>query len=55
MVGTVLLILDVGVGRRAGLVGAAGIFSLVVLAASLPLCYRHIHGVGRGEGPPSGQ
>ncbi len=55
VVGTVLLILDVGVGRRAGLVGAAGIFLLVVIAASLPLCYRHTTRMGRVEGPPSGQ
>ena len=55
VVGTVLLILDVGVGRLAGLVGAAGIFLLVVIAASIPLYYRHAHGMGRGEGPPSGQ
>ena len=36
VVGTVLLILDVGVGRRAGLVGAAGIFLLVVVRGQPP-------------------
>jgi len=55
VVGTVLLILDVGVGRRAGLVGAGGIFLLVVVAASFPLFYRRSRRKGRGQSPPSGR
>ncbi len=43
VVGTVLLILDVGVGRRAGVIGAAGILILIVLAASVPAVFRHQH------------
>jgi Family of unknown function (DUF6328) len=41
VVGTVLLILDVGVGRRAGVLGAAGVLILVVLAAGVPAFFRH--------------
>ncbi|HEY5978312.1 MAG TPA: DUF6328 family protein [Microlunatus sp.] len=44
VVGTVLLILDVGLGRRAGLIGAAGILTLVLVAASLPRVVRHHRG-----------
>ena len=36
VVGTVLLILDVGLGRRAGLIGAAGVLLLVLAAAAVP-------------------
>jgi len=54
VVGTVLLILDVGVGRRVGLVGACSILLLVVGAASIPLVYRHGKG-RRGKTHPSGR
>ncbi len=45
VVGTVLLVLDVGVGRRAGLIGAAGTLALVLVAACVPFFF----GRGRGE------
>ena len=48
VVGTVLLILDVGLGRRAGLIGAAGVLLLVLAAAAVPLFLRHPRG-GRHE------
>ena len=48
VVGTVLLILDVGLGRRAGLIGAASVLLLVLAAAAVPRFLRHPHG-GRHE------
>jgi hypothetical protein len=45
VVGTVLLVLDVGVGRRVGLIGAAGTLALVLVAACVPFFFGH----GRGE------
>jgi len=41
VLGTVLLILDVGLGRRLGLIGAAGTLALVLVAAAVPFFFRH--------------
>ncbi len=47
VLGTVLLILDVGLGRRAGLIGAAATLVLVLAAASAPRYLGPDRGGGR--------
>ena len=49
VVGTVLLVLDVGVGRRVGLLGAAGTLALVLVAACVPFFFGH--GAARAGAP----